>query len=768
MDEIRKVKKPLRIDEIGRLKDGSTAHYILIEGAPGIGKTTFAWELCRQWAKEQLLCQWSIVILVQMRDKRVRLAKTLKDLLYHPEPYVSESISQLFRDTDGKGVLLLFEGYDEISDFQRCEDSVFQQLLRKELLPQAAIIVTSRPIASQTLCEHFRGQIEQHVEVLGFSQDNIYAYVASACSDNTALKDDFDHYLSCHPFVYSVMYVPLYCSIITELYYIHWSTGKKEFAPKTLTEIYTTLVMHLLQRHFETQSLQLQNLPDKIYWCLIDVGKLAIEGICKHQYIFDNLEVNHMGLMQAIPDYYVRENPSMSFSFVHQTLLEFIAAFSFTQRPPSEILQVLQQPDLFPLQKYLQGEHRKESNTMFHWPVLLFIAGLTKLKNVPVDLLQVFSKTDENDAPVKFHPAIFQLLFETQSHSLIASVFTKKLFSPQPWEMTLLDWFMAGYCIANSSPSSKWAVEFEHDNIQTVQGLEMLVRGINYQVLPGKKGGKIHSISLVAGDKLLQCIKEVLDLHKYAYDLSELSLGGDLGPGRKTNMILKQIPTFFPMLSRLQVSSDQSLANWEALLGGLSQLRSMKSLELEASFTEEDAALLCEQIQQCSSLQKLTLWCNEDSDGAPALIVGVSPLAVVCLESLDLQRCSLDTRATGALAESLGSLQCSLSFLRLREAPISVDNFSILATSIARNTSLTTLCLEDCGIDDTAVVCLATALTQNKSLQVVKVLEWYMSKDTELLLREAVKQNTTIKKLELAPRDTGIPQEMLQMFGVYQ
>lgn len=91
-----------------------------------------------------------------------------------------------------------------------------------------------------------------------------------------------------------------------------------------------------------------------------------------------------------------------------------------------------------------------------------------------------------------------------------------------------------------------------------------------------------------------------------------------------------------------------------------------------------------------------------------------------------------------------------------------------MATSIARYTSLATLCLEDCGIDDTAVVCLATALTQNKSLQVVKVLEWYMSKDTELLLREAVKQNTTVKKLELAPRDTGIPQEMLQMFGVYQ
>ena len=38
VDEIRKKKKSLRIDEVGRLKDGNRAYYILIEGAPGIGK----------------------------------------------------------------------------------------------------------------------------------------------------------------------------------------------------------------------------------------------------------------------------------------------------------------------------------------------------------------------------------------------------------------------------------------------------------------------------------------------------------------------------------------------------------------------------------------------------------------------------------------------------------------------------------------------------------------------------------------------------------
>ena len=103
----------------------------------------------------ELLQQWSALVFIQMREKRVREAKTLSDLLYHPEPHVSTSVCKLLHDTDGRGILLLFEGYDEISESQQLDDSIFQKLLRKELLPQAGVVVSSRPIASQTLCEQF-------------------------------------------------------------------------------------------------------------------------------------------------------------------------------------------------------------------------------------------------------------------------------------------------------------------------------------------------------------------------------------------------------------------------------------------------------------------------------------------------------------------------------------------------------------------------------------------------------------------------------------
>ena len=781
VDEIQKKKKSLSLDEVGRLTDGSSANYILIEGAPGIGKTTFAWELCQQWAKGQLLSQWPVVLLIQMRDKRIRCAKTLKDIFYHPEAYINDSVYQVMQNANGKGALLFFEGYDEVSESQRSEDSVFQKLLRKELLPQAAIAVSSRPIASKTLCEHFTGQVQQHIEILGFAHENIQAYVSSACMDNPALKESFDEYLSCHPFIYSVMYVPLYCSIITELYLMHWNNGKKEFAPKTLTEIYTALVAYLLQRHFNvdpTSSFQankihsLTELPQGMYWSVLDISKVASKGIQNCQYIFDTLECNPLGLMNAVQDIYIKENPPISFSFLHQTLQEFLAAFYITQNGSLMVSQTLQNADHFPIKKYLQGKHRKDSNTLFHWPVLLFIAGLTKLKEIPIELLQSFPmkyKGKLDNSEVKFHPAIFQLLFETQSPSLISSLFIENTYIPLPWEMTPLDWFVCGYCIANSSVSSKWIIEYEEDAIHTVSCLEMFGRGLQYHI-PTKKGGTFARLSLLGGSKLLQCLTAIVDVHAYIHGLSELILGGELNPGRRTETMLKQISQVFPLLKRLQVSTDTDFANWHALFMHLPSLQHLDTLELEAIFTENDATLLSHQLKSCSLLKQLILWCNEDSCGIAVLVATASHLATRHLSVFSLQRCSLNENAVNPLSKAIESPQCSLQVLKFHEVNISPNDFSTFAQAIAKNKSIITLSLRDCGITDASVICLATVINENTVIEDIELTEWYMSEEAEAFLQDAVANNSNVKNLKLAPRNVfqDIPKELQEYLGLYQ
>ena len=73
IDEINCRKTPLKLSETGWTMVYDTeekkmvrrlSQEILIEGAPGVGKTTLAWHLCREWEKGELFQQWSVVVML--------------------------------------------------------------------------------------------------------------------------------------------------------------------------------------------------------------------------------------------------------------------------------------------------------------------------------------------------------------------------------------------------------------------------------------------------------------------------------------------------------------------------------------------------------------------------------------------------------------------------------------------------------------------------------------------------------------------------------
>ena len=130
----------------------------------------------------------------------------------------------------------LLEGYDELSEHHRTDGSILNRLLIGKCLPRATIMVTSRPLASNSLCCEFRKSIDQHLEVVGFNDDDIKSYVKITCQKRPEVLPDFKSYLESNPFVYSIMYIPLQYAIITGLYIEKWTKKKgKAYAPTTLT-----------------------------------------------------------------------------------------------------------------------------------------------------------------------------------------------------------------------------------------------------------------------------------------------------------------------------------------------------------------------------------------------------------------------------------------------------------------------------------------------------------------------------------------------------
>ena len=151
MDDVIHKKMAMELSELGVMGDSSRPQVVLIERAPGVGKTMFAWDQCRQWAEGRLLQDYSIVLLLPLRDNNIRQISSLPGLFRHSRGQVREEVNRTVAENGGKGCLIWLEAWDELPDHLRLSDSLFTQLIRGLQLPAATIFITSRPWATRGL-----------------------------------------------------------------------------------------------------------------------------------------------------------------------------------------------------------------------------------------------------------------------------------------------------------------------------------------------------------------------------------------------------------------------------------------------------------------------------------------------------------------------------------------------------------------------------------------------------------------------------------------
>ena len=491
---IKKKRRPMEMEDIGRSENQPLAQHILVEGSPGIGKTMFSWELCRQWAEGKMLQDRDIVLMLQLRRKQVREAMSLSDIFQHSNVTIKQEVLDHVSSVDGRGVFLVLEGYDELTEDQKTEGSILNQLLTGYCLPKATIMVTSRPLASDSLCPEFKKSIHQHIEVVGFNNENIKSYVESVCQNlqPQIVPSDLLSQIKSNPFVSSIMYIPLQCATLTALYIEKWRENKgKAYAPTTLTQLYTDLLLSSLIRYISDHTVysrckikQLSDLPSEVQEQVWKLSQLAAEGLENRQFIFDSIPCDHMGLMQSAEEELVIGS-SVSYCFLHLTLQEYLAALHWSRMGSEDMVRLVSETSLFPLDTLV----RDGITAGHHWPALYFLSGLTKLTSVPVELLNKSLKAannimldinDDDDSKLmqqsldinifslmnvmvnqkKCNPHFFQILFETQSRD-----FTTKLFANEnvaPIIANLLECFVTAWCVANSDPTSKWVLVFEN------------------------------------------------------------------------------------------------------------------------------------------------------------------------------------------------------------------------------------------------------------------------------------------------------------------
>lgn len=141
-------KIPIHYSDLFKVKEGKKpVDTVLVEGHAGIGKTTLSLMLSEEWAMGKILQQFNCVLLLPLREKKIASASSLLDLLklLHNNEEIRTSVAEELDKNEGGGVLIVADGWDELEEAQRSEDSFLYCLLFGEILPFASVLLTSRP-----------------------------------------------------------------------------------------------------------------------------------------------------------------------------------------------------------------------------------------------------------------------------------------------------------------------------------------------------------------------------------------------------------------------------------------------------------------------------------------------------------------------------------------------------------------------------------------------------------------------------------------------
>ena len=271
-------------------------------------------------------------------------------------------MSKKIKQTNGKDMLLIFDGWDEFKGRDQNRSFILDIIQRRQL-HKCNVLVTSRTYASAKLLQ--LQSVNRHVEVLGFKKQEIFSYIKNELTEDNA--EQLITELEIREDVLSLCYIPFVCSMLVRVYQLSGF-----ILPNTLTKFYKKYILYAVKRSMKKQELD----PDTVESLeeLQEDEKRAFDELCCCAYeklktqnttfnsneilkLSHSLKCEHFGLMNC---YKIAD--TTKHQFLHLTIQEFLAAWWITHHDD---------------QKLLFREHFHVTHFRM---TLRFVAGLTELK----------------------------------------------------------------------------------------------------------------------------------------------------------------------------------------------------------------------------------------------------------------------------------------------------------------------------------------------------------------------------------------------------
>ena len=780
-DEILKMKKPIAIEAVLEPpENGKNMKCIFVEGAPGIGKSTFALEFCRMQEK---LGIYTLTLLLRLREKCVQGIKNITDLFYQNAD-LQQAVTKEVVACKGKNVLFVLDGFDELPTDLRY-DSFLLELIQGKYLPECTVLVTSRPSATADLHFSCKSQIHKHIEILGFTHERIQQYAESMLSDQPEVLQDFLKYISNNPAIHGMMYIPLNSATVLEIY----TKAKRSIGtpvPRTITQLYNELCLMLLRKHLVENNDplahhlrgRLEGVPDTLRKKVLKLGKLALEGALKQQITFEQLPDGcvDLGFMNVSTELYCGMPSVVSYSFLHLTLQEFLAAFYVSQLPGVEQKLIFIENRLINYKRSVPSFLNQSAHLDVLWR---FMAGLTEFKHIGWKLIN-----QATELFIKPHCMHQQLLFvhcllEIQCTEIIKTVcdtIMKEYYATKDSRAahiinyaekassgfnvtnasTPFDCYALGYCVAASG--HEWSLDLE--GIGGNEIIEMLGCGVravqdvcgHFSILHLAKNSLTHNAITYLGKFPIKILNQIAIL-----DLSDNQLNKDALDD------LASTSSKMTNLSILDISCNPG--NPRGLFQGLLNTGILNELSIrEIDLDPSDIRILSQLITPCSNLIKLKVGSKTMSPECVVLLIetllSASSLVILELWCLNYTPESANKLKLLENNTNIASLRLINSFGRINLA------LPFVAKALHKNKALKLLgiiyitlpfdrtmifCTDtsdynyDIGIDSVKV--LSEMLMVNGTLTTLEITTSSLTRDELFTLCDALKCNHVLRHL---------------------
>ena len=308
---------------------------VLIEGDPGMGKTTYSKKLAYDWANKQN--EWDpsfpeieVLLLLRCNDIKSSIWEAIDDQIL-PEDIdekAKETFFKYIKDNQSKIVLLL-DGLDEADP---CERDIYLSLLTCKLLPDCHVVITSRHEVGQKVSRY----CDNLWETVGFTKEDSKSFVRKYFQGKDRLAEKFindhvEHWYADPPdpqvrglsdLAKNPLNLTLLCCIFED--------SQEVYSESSRTRLYIEIVRLVLRRYEEKNGLESNNDQDLISVYrekLKLLGRFALDSIHKGKSYFEKeKDIDNFGFL-SFQQGGTRSKPCTRCVFSHKSFQEFFAGF---------------------------------------------------------------------------------------------------------------------------------------------------------------------------------------------------------------------------------------------------------------------------------------------------------------------------------------------------------------------------------------------------------------------------------------------------------